>query len=295
MNPLMYQSDKMNVVMKTVSRIAPRSENVLIVGELGTGKKTIAQNLHNLSGRKDKPLVTVDCGEINIDILEIELFGQQDSSGKCKRVGLIEMANGGSLILDNLLKLPETIQDRLLQYLKSKSFYRVGGNKEVFCDVRIISLTNHDIESKIAEGFFDESLFYQLNTLTVNIPSLAQRKEDVELIIKSQLKSLSEEAMSLLKTHQWAGNLKELKNVCDQLSLIEGEVTAEEVEALISPKGLIEVPYKEGVALYDIEKAYILKALAFYGGNKTKAASGLGITIKTLYNKLHEYGVFDKV
>jgi transcriptional regulator with PAS, ATPase and Fis domain len=309
---IIYQSDVMIQLMKMIERVAPSQANVLVMGESGTGKELIARSVHEKSNRKNKPFVAINCGALRETLLESELFGHEKGSftgAYNRKTGLAEVANGGTLFLDEIGELSQGIQAKLLRFIQEGEIYRVGGKEPVKVDIRLISATNRDLEQEVSKGNFREDLYYRINTIVVTTPPLRRRKEDIPALIQhflnqsqhsylSRGKRVSDEALQAVMKYDWPGNIRELQNVCERLQILsEGH----EIMLLDLPDH-IRVPekndkfieYDPSLPLYELEKKYILKALDFYGGNKTQAATNLGITIKTLYNKLHEYGEFDK-
>jgi transcriptional regulator with PAS, ATPase and Fis domain len=309
---IIYQSDVMVQLMKMIERVAPSQANVLVMGESGTGKELIARSVHEKSNRRNKPFVAINCGALRETLLESELFGHEKGSftgAYNKKNGLAEVANGGTLFLDEIGELSQGIQAKLLRFIQEGEIYRVGGKDPIKVDIRLISATNRDLEQEVSKGNFREDLYYRINTIVVTTPPLRRRKEDIPFLIQHFLnqaqhsylnrgKRISDEALQAVMKYDWPGNIRELQNVCERLQILsEGH----EIMLLDLPDH-IRVPekndkfieYDPSLPLYELEKKYILKALDFYGGNKTQAATNLGITIKTLYNKLHEYGEFDK-
>ncbi len=310
---MVYRSDIMAQLMKMIERVAPSQANILVLGESGTGKELIARSIHDKSGRKNKPFVAINCGALRETLLESELFGHEKGSftgAYTKKIGLAEAANGGTLFLDEIGEIPLAIQAKLLRFLQEGEIYRVGGKDPIKVDIRIICATNRELDQEVTRGNFREDLFYRINTIVVAAPPLRRRKEDIPALVQHFLssgstlgkyvksKSIDDEALAVMMKYDWPGNIRELQNACERLQVLsEGHTIM--VNDL--PEN-IRVPVKkeEGLTfnpemkLHDLEKKYIISALAFYGGNKTQAAQGLGITIKTLYNKLHEYGEFEK-
>ncbi|MCO5114373.1 MAG: sigma-54 dependent transcriptional regulator [Bdellovibrionaceae bacterium] len=309
---IVYQSEIMSQMMKMVDRVAPSNATVLVLGESGTGKELIAQAIHEKSQRRNRPFVAINCGALRETLLESELFGHEKGAftgAYSRKIGLAEAANGGTLFLDEIGELTPGIQSKLLRFLQEGEIFRVGGKEPIKVDIRLISATNKELDKEVAKGGFREDLFYRINTIVINSPPLRRRKEDVPMLIEHFLTfgshrylnrgmKMSAEAMDMLLKYDWPGNIRELQNVCERLQILsEGEV--------IYPKDLpdfIKNPdnkfvlddYDPSITVHELEKRYIIKALNHFDGNKTQAANALGITIKTLYNKLHEYGEFDR-
>lgn len=309
---IVFQSEIMGSLMKMVDRVAPSNANILVLGESGTGKELLARAVHDRSTRKNKPFVAINCGALRETLLESELFGHEKGSftgAYTKKIGLAESASGGTLFLDEIGELAPGIQSKLLRFLQEGEIYRVGGKDPIRVDIRLISATNRELDQEVVKGNFREDLFYRINTIVVSAPPLRRRKEDIPVLINHFLNSathaylnrgrtVSEEAMASLVKYDWPGNIRELQNVCERLQILsEGHQIMmndlpEHIRAPEKKDDLID--YDPQVTIHDLEKRYILKALFHFGGNKTQAANALGITIKTLYNKLHEYGEFER-
>lgn len=309
---IVYQSEVMANLMKMIDRVAPSQANILVLGESGTGKELIARAIHDRSGRKNKPFVAINCGALRETLLESELFGHEKGSftgAYARKIGLAEVANGGTLFLDEIGELDPAIQAKLLRFIQEGEVYRVGGKDPVKVDIRLICATNRELDQEVIKGNFREDLFYRINTIIVSAPPLRRRKDDIAVLINHFLnnsqhaylnrgRTVNEEAMKVLTKYDWPGNIRELQNVCERLQILsEGHMIMlndipENIRNGEAEKDVIQ--YDPQMTLHDLEKRYILKALAHFGGNKTQAANNLGITIKTLYNKLHEYGEFEK-
>ena len=297
-------------ILSMVDKIAPTTATVLIQGESGTGKELVARRLHFKSERANAPYVTVNCGALQESLLESELFGHEKGSftgAVNQKTGLCEMADGGTIFLDEIGELSLGIQAKLLRFLQEGEFYRIGGKKPIKVDVRVISATNRDLEVEVKEGRFREDLFYRLNTITLRMPPLRKRKEDIQMLVDYFLKSsrvggahtikrVDPAVYEVLANYEWPGNIRELQNTIERMKILaeNNELKLDDVPFNIRmPKSskkdggeyAIEMPLEE------VEKTHILRTLAFHHGNKTKTAQTLGITIKTLYNKLHRYGV----
>lgn len=310
--PIIFKSESMTGLMKVVERVATSSANLLIQGESGTGKELIAQALHLRSGRSGRPFVAINCGAIQESLLESELFGHEKGSftgAYTKKAGLVEMADGGSLFLDEIAELTPGMQTKLLRFLQEGEFTRVGGTESLRVDVRVLCATNRDLEKEVQEGRFREDLLYRINTIVLKVPALRDRKEDIELLVNYFLstgahahlgrgRTLEAEALKALMQYSWPGNIRELQNTCERLQILSDgqKITLSDLpEQIQKPEDLSDkTDFSPGVTLADLEKKYILAALVHFEGNKTQAAQALGITIKTLYNKLHEYGEFQR-
>lgn len=309
---IVYKSEIMSNLMKMIDRVAPSQANILVLGESGTGKELIARAIHDRSNRRNRPFVAINCGALRETLLESELFGHEKGSftgAYTRKIGLAEAANGGTLFLDEVGELEPSIQAKLLRFIQEGEIYRVGGKDPIKVDIRLICATNRELDQEVTRGNFREDLFYRINTIVVSAPPLRRRKDDIASLVNYFLTSsqhaylnrgrtVSEEAMKALMKYDWPGNIRELQNVCERLQILSDGHTImlndipENIRNPEAEQDIIE--YQPTVTLHDLEKCYILKALEHFGGNKTQAANNLGITIKTLYNKLHEYGEFEK-
>ena len=309
---IIYQSEIMNQLIKMVERVAASDANILVLGESGTGKELIAKTLHEKSNRRGRPFVAINCGALRETLLESELFGHEKGSftgAYTKKIGLAEAASGGTLFLDEIGELSPAIQAKLLRFLQEGEVYRVGGKDPIKVDIRLVCATNRDLEKEVSIGHFREDLFYRINTIVATVPPLRRRKEDIPALISHFLskgtsafvnrnKQLDAEAMKLMTNYEWPGNIRELQNICERLQILcEGHtvMVSDLPENIRTPQMEKDsTEYDPSLTLFELEKRYILKALGHFDGNKTQAANALGITIKTLYNKLHEYGEFEK-
>lgn len=299
-------SSVLKSLISMVDKVAPTDATVLIQGESGTGKELIARQLHMKSDRHSKPYVTINCGALQESLLTSELFGHEKGSftgAHTLKIGLVETANFGTLFLDEIGELGMGIQAKLLRFLQEGEIFRIGGKKSLKVDVRIISATNKDLEKEVRENRFREDLFYRLNTITLRVPPLRKRKEDVELLVNfflknskfggSVIKILSPEAMEALKQYDWPGNIRELQNAIERMKILaeNDTIDLDDISYHIRfPKTRIESgEFSATMPLEEVEKGHILRTLDYFKGNKTKTAKALGITIKTLYNKLNRY------
>lgn len=309
---IVYRSESMKSLMRMVDRVSPSNATVLVLGESGTGKELIAHAVHDRSNRRHKPFVAINCGALRETLLESELFGHEKGAftgAYSRKIGLAEVANGGTLFLDEIGELSPGIQAKLLRFLQEGEIFRVGGKDPIRVDIRLISATNKELDKEVLRGNFREDLFYRINTILIQSPPLRRRKEDIPALIEHFLTSnqngffnrgrqMSEEAMKIMMKYDWPGNIRELQNVCERLQILsEGHVIMPNdlPEHIRNPDHKVVIDdYDPTLTLHELEKRYILKALNYFDGNKTQAANALGITIKTLYNKLHEYGEFEK-
>lgn len=305
------KSPKMQELFTVIPRIAQSNSNVLITGESGAGKELVATALHNLSHRREKNLVTINCAAFPEGLLESELFGHMKGSftgAIYNKQGLFEMADGGSVLLDEIGEMPVNLQSKLLRVIEGGTFRRVGGTNDIKVDVRVISATNKDIKEEIASGRFREDLYYRLNVVPIIIPPLRERKEDIPLLIDHFLRKTSSnpkrvmpEAMRLLLDYLWKGNVRELENVVERIGLF---VDREEITPADLPSEITGYPgdikyiselTEEGVnidkIIEDVEKKYLLQALKIAGGIKTEAARLLNLSFRSFRHRLHKYGI----
>lgn len=305
------KSSKMQELFTIIPKIAQSSSNVLIIGESGSGKELVATALHNLSLRRDKNFVTINCAAFPEGLLESELFGHMKGAftgAIYNKQGLFEIADSGSLLLDEICEMPINLQAKLLRVIESGKFRRVGGTNDIKVDVRIISATNKKIKEEIEAGRFREDLYYRLNVVPINIPSLRERKEDIPLLIEHFLRKLSDtpkritpKAMSLLIDYPWRGNVRELENVIERIALLvdKAEVTPADLPPDITrypgDKNLVPELTQKGInidkIIGDIEKKYLLHALDLVGGVKTEAAKLLSLSFRSFRHRLQKYGI----
>ncbi len=291
-------SNQITDVLNIAKRVAAEDFPVFIQGESGTGKKQLAKKIHSLSDRKAAECITVHCSSIAEGQIENELFGTT------QRAGVLQRANGGTVILDNVEQLPTSIQSKLLRALISGEIYNTDSNIPQAINVRVISLTNSLIETAVEEGTFREDLLYRLNIVGVNMPSLSERQDDIKVLAEyflnlgkktEDFKILTSEAVERLVGYNWPGNIQELRNIMERTYILaEGKY----VEGSDLPNLIVELKEQEVVVetftemtLHDLERKHICRTLEHLDGNKTRAAKVLGITVKTLYNKLHSYGL----
>ena len=296
------KSSSINKVLEMVKSVASTPATVLITGENGTGKELIARAIHKNSLRKNSPFVVVNCVAFSPNLLESELFGHEKGSftgAIAKRIGRFEMANGGTIFLDEIGEMDLTIQTKLLRVLQEREFERVGSSRTIKVDVRILSATNKDLKKEIEERRFREDLFYRLNVFNVDVPPLRERKEDIPLIVKhltgkynkilnKKVKKVSAKAMELLLDYNYPGNIRELENIIERsMIMAKDEIIDEKYFNFISKEEYIE---KKGT-LKETEKELIIKYLIQNKGNRTKTAEILGISRRSLQNKIKEYQI----
>jgi two-component system NtrC family response regulator len=302
-------SDKIKGVLDLAGRVAGSDATVLITGERGTGKELLAKGIHFNSPRSDGPFVAVNCAAIPETLIESELFGHVKGAftGAVKdKEGKFELADGGTILLDEIGDLRVDLQAKILRVLQERMVDRVGGSKPIPVDVRVIASTNRDIEQAIKEGKFREDLYDRINVVALHIPPLRERKEDIPLLAKHFLNkfsrnaqvSMNEEALGVLVSYGWPGNVRELESVIERASVLKrGDVItpADLPDKLKKEKSGIEniilnLP-DDGIALEDLERSLIIKALEKHKGNQTRAAEYLGITRPTLIYRMEKYGL----
>jgi len=308
---LIARSAAMERLLETVAQVAPSEATVLITGESGTGKEMIAGAIHFNSFRKDGPFIKINCAAITETLLESELFGHEKGAftgADRRKEGKFRQAEGGTIFLDEVSEMSLAMQVKLLRVLQEREIVRVGGDEAIRIDIRIIAATNRDLLSEIAAGRFREDLFYRLNVVTLHIPPLRERPEDIPLIAqhylalfaernRKKVRGFSPQAMDRLLRHTWPGNVRELMNAVERgVVLSRSEYLGEDELALALPvKPPVPDSFPESAAgdasLEGVEKATILKTLEAAGGNKSEAARRLGITRRTLHLKLRRYGM----
>lgn len=303
-------SKPMKELRKNLLKIANSNSTVLIRGETGVGKELVARAIHYNSPRRDKPFIRVNCAALSSSILESELFGHERGAftGAYERkLGRFELANGGSLLLDEISEIHIDLQPKLLRALQEKEIERVGGTETIPINVRIIATTNRNLEEAIENGTFREDLFYRLNVITINVPPLRERKEDIPELVDYFIKKFSQEngrhiegiskdTLEILMEYDWPGNIRELQNIIERAVVLAENKRILEIGDLgflggITPKSYRKYSFTPGITLQEAEKKLILQTLEYCNGNKTKTAEMLGISVRTLRNKLHEYGM----
>jgi two-component system response regulator PilR (NtrC family) len=306
------ESDEMLNLFSVISKTASSIANVLVTGESGTGKELVAKAIHNISPRKDKNIVAINCAAIPEGLLESELFGYMKGSftgATSNKQGLFELADGGTLFLDEIGDMPMGIQAKILRVIEDGSFRRVGGVSDITVDVRLISATNANIKELIAEKRFREDLFFRLNVLSIAVPPLRERKNDIPLLIDHFLKKFSggrvrfsQEAARMFRDYYWKGNVRELENIvermvllCDKDVIDVGDLPGE--IRLVSTAETVSMP-SDGINIEKLientEKAYLLKALEETNGVKTDAAKLLKLSFRSFRHRLKKYGIDKK-
>ena len=302
-------SAKMKNIIETVEQVAPTRTTVLITGESGTGKELVAQAIHQCSGRTGK-FVPVHCSALPDNLIESELFGHERGAftGAVEmRKGRFELAEGGTIFLDEIGEIPLHIQVKLLRVLENRAFERIGGSETIITDARVVAATNRDLKKMVEEGTFREDLFYRLDVVSLEIPPLRERKEDIPLLVKHYLDvfnkengkdiGITETAMASLCAYAWPGNIRELRNCVERMvvlcrgKMIDLENVPVDIREGVSPGIAKTVLSQPSCDLECNEKMLIERALNECGGNRTKAAEKLGISRRTLHRKLHPYNL----
>jgi DNA-binding NtrC family response regulator len=307
---LIGDSAKMEQVRRLIARVAPTDSTVLILGETGTGKELAARSVHEQSRRADMPLVPVNCGALPEHLIESELFGHRKGAftgADANRTGLLQVADGGSLFLDEIGELPKSMQAKLLRFLENGEVRRVGDNEPVICDVRVICATNRNLAEMVAAGEFREDLWFRVNTFEICLPPLREHPEDIPLLSRRLAarfsgprapagEVFSPGSLETLASHSWPGNVRELANVIEHAMILcdSPPIRPEHLPQRFLQRPSIPFPSPSGLNLRDMETRTIHEALAHHNGNKSKAAEELGISLKTLYNKLNQASLLDK-
>ncbi|HEX2778462.1 MAG TPA: sigma-54 dependent transcriptional regulator [Gemmatimonadaceae bacterium] len=300
---IITQYAPMQAVLQMVERVAKSDASVLITGESGTGKELVAKAVHRLSHRAEAPLVDINCAAIAENLMESELFGHEKGAftgALARKTGLFEMAAGGTLFMDEIGELDPKLQGKLLRALETGSFFRVGGTQKVEVDVRIIAATNKDLGRAVQEGNFRQDLLYRINTLGVTLPPLRDRVVDIPLIAEHFLQRyggsnpprLSEEAAAALQAYPWPGNVRELRNVIERAVLLAngGVIYARDLPLTTATNGDSGRNAGSDLTLEELERRHIEAVLHQSNWHQGRAASVLGISSKTLYRKIREYG-----
>jgi DNA-binding NtrC family response regulator len=312
MNPVFSTNSKMLQIYEQINRIAQSKASVLVQGESGTGKELVARAIHFHSNRYEKPFIRVNCAALTETLLESELFGHERGAytgAISKHMGRFELANDGTLLLDEISEISPNIQAKLLRVLEEEEFERVGGEKTIKVDVRIVATTNRNLLEEIRKGAFREDLYYRLNVVPIYLPPLRERREDIPLLVNHYLKKYSLENSTIVKSidtatmdylcqYNWPGNVRELKNVIQRAVVMNSSdgLQLEQFSDLCIHQDTkrLEDIWTDGKAIEDVERDLIYSTLEKTGGNKTRAAELLKITTRTLRNKLNKYDAADK-
>jgi len=331
---IVSQSQAMNDAIRLVERVAPSEASVVITGESGTGKELIAQAIHRLSNRANGSFIDLNCAAFQETLLESELFGYEAgafSGAKARKLGLIELADGGTLFLDEVTELPPSLQAKLLRAIETRTFFRVGGVRKVEVNVRIVAATNRDLDSVVGDGSFRADLLYRINSFQIHLAPLRERPEDIEPLMHYILKQLgganppevTAEALARMRAYAWPGNVRQLRNCLERAVLLsnEGSITSNELPPEVARNtngaapftnklpaasfsiGDVAVPPSAGDtsslrgsgSLRDVEKQQIIAALEQTGWHRGKAAEILGISPSTLYRRLRDYNLENRL
>ncbi|PIE05079.1 MAG: transcriptional regulator [Spirochaetales bacterium] len=305
---LLGRSAAMQRVFDVISQVAPTRASVLVTGESGTGKELVTNALHAASPRKDAPLVKVHCAALSESLLESELFGHEKGAftgAAAQRKGRFELADGGTVFLDEIGEIDPSVQIKILRVLQERSFERVGGEKTIHVDVRIIAATNRDLKQEVDAGRFREDLYYRLNVVNIHLPALRERADDIPLLAARFLEDVARDngkdvqgfepkAAMALRSYSWPGNIRELRNVVESAVVMSRNkyITPEDLPPQVTNRdddGGVRIPL--GLPMAEAEKIILRANLNALGGNKSRTAEVLGIGRKTLHRKIHDYGM----
>ncbi|HEY3442026.1 MAG TPA: sigma-54 dependent transcriptional regulator [Paludibaculum sp.] len=310
---LVGESAAMQEIFLLLQQAAPARATILITGESGTGKELAARAIHQLSPRRAEPFIAVNCAAMPETLIESELFGHEKGAftgAVGRRAGCFELADGGTLLLDEIGDMPMGTQAKLLRVLEERRLRRLGSEREVDLDVRVLASTNHDLREAIAKGTFREDLFFRLNVFEVHLPPLRERTADIPLIARALITDLNQrheckvtdlapDVMAVFQRYQWPGNARELRNVLERAVILAGNGTISAVHLPRGFAGAVEpaartqedrIALEAGMTIDEAEKLLIGITLRHTSGNRTRSAEILGISVKTLFNKLKEYG-----
>lgn len=302
---IIHESPLMKELMSKADRISQANSAVLILGESGTGKELIARTIHQKSHRCQNPFCAINCSSFTSTLLESELFGHEKGAftgADTLQRGLFEFSDGGTIFMDEIGDMPLEAQSKLLRILESGEFRRVGGNLNLYTDVRIIAATNQNLETLVKSNKFRQDLYYRINTIILNLPALRERKGDIKILAEYFLKIigqeigkrclLSDEVLHILESYYWPGNVRQLRNTIESLLLLTDSETIQVADLPAWLFGSRNLPQNEDIlSLEELEKQHILKTLRKTQGNKREAARLLDIDESTLYRKLKDYGI----
>jgi two-component system nitrogen regulation response regulator NtrX len=311
------RSPSINQLRQTIDKIAPTNSRVMIVGPSGAGKELAARSLHALSARAEGPFVVINAAAITPERMEIELFGVEQSNGTQQRkIGALEEAHGGTLFIDEITDMPRDTQNKILRVLVDQTFQRVGGSNKIAVDVRIVSSTSRNIEAEIAAGRFREDLYHRLSVVPVRVPPLAERREDIPELVAHFMEQISlstglpqrkigEDAMAVLQSHDWPGNVRQLRNNVERLMILAGGDPGAAISASMLPQDvgsmvpsmpngnggeqLMGLPLREARELF--EREYLLAQINRFGGNISRTAEFVGMERSALHRKLKALGI----
>ena len=302
------KAHNMEQVFDLIDTVADSRATVLVTGESGTGKELVARALHYNSSRRTAPFIRLNCAALPKDLMESELFGHEKGAftGAIKQTrGRFEMADGGTLLLDEISEIDPALQAKLLRVLQEREFERIGSTQTIKVDVRIVATTNRDLQKEVAAGNFREDLYYRLNVIEMGLPPLRERKEDIPALVQNfvakfneengkSISGLADETLDALLQYDWPGNIRELENYTERAVVVsQSEILTpgDYPQRLVSgPQGNNDGGIHVGMTVHEMERRLIMKTLESCKGNRTEAAGLLGISTRTLRNKLHEYG-----
>jgi two-component system, NtrC family, response regulator AtoC len=299
---IITSSPRMEEVLRLVDRVAPTDSSVLVLGESGTGKELVARAIHDRSPRAAQAFVPIHCGALAREVLESELFGHEKGAftgAVATKPGLIELADGGTLFLDEIGEMEPESQVKLLRVLESHAFFRVGGTRRRTVDMRLVAATNRDLAEALRVGQFRQDLFYRINTITITLPPLRERREDIRRLVEHFLeqnatygrKRLSDGAMEALERYRWPGNVRELQHAVQRAVILSPGDVVQAADLPDEIRGDRAPSAPAGGSLQEMERQHIITTLRHVGGHRAKAATVLGIDPKTLYRKIQEYGI----
>ena len=307
-NNMIGKAHNMEQVFDLIDTVADSRATVLVTGESGTGKELVARALHYNSSRRSAPFIRLNCAALPKDLMESELFGHEKGAftGAIKQTrGRFEMADGGTLLLDEISEIDPALQAKLLRVLQEREFERIGSTQTIKVDVRIVATTNRDLQKEVEAGNFREDLYYRLNVIEMGLPPLRERKEDIPALVQNfvakyneengkRVTGVADETLDALLAYDWPGNIRELENYTERAVVVaRGEALAPDdyPQRLTSgPQGRDDGGIHVGMTVHEMERRLIMKTLESCQGNRTDAAGMLGISTRTLRNKLHEYG-----
>jgi two-component system, NtrC family, response regulator HydG len=304
---LVGQSQPMRRIMTLIEQVAPSTASVVILGDSGTGKELVARTIHELSPRHAGPYVAINCAALPDTLMESELFGHERGAftgADRRREGCFELANGGTLLLDEIGEMKAELQAKLLRVLEEGKLRRLGGSGEVSIDVRVLASTNRNLETAIRDGRFRDDLYYRLNVFSIELPSLCEHTDDIPALIEhfmreieapagKTVRGVEAEALEVLKGFRWPGNVRQLRNVIERALIVTTGplIGVADLPAELKRAGggneVLEI--KLGASLDEVERDLIKRTVEFAGGNKSRAAEILGVSLKTLYNRLERY------
>jgi two-component system nitrogen regulation response regulator NtrX len=314
---LVGKSPAMNQLRGTIDKVAPTNSRIMIIGTSGSGKELCARTIHNLSSRASGPFVVINAAAITPDLMEVELFGVEQSNGnQSRKAGALEEAHGGTLFIDEIADMPRETQNKILRVLVDQTFHRVGGNAKVAVDVRIISSTARNLEAEIAAGHFREDLYHRLSVVPIRVPPLAERREDIPLLVDYFMEQISaatglpkrtigDDAMAVLQSHDWPGNVRQLRNNVERLMILAGgdpnavinsSMLPQDVGSMVPsmPNGnggeqLMSLPLREAREMF--EREYLVAQISRFGGNISRTAEFVGMERSALHRKLKALGI----